>query len=83
MIPRFIVDAQLPPALAKFLINAGYPSEHVLDFAIIDNSIKHDSGLSSSRKRGPSTSPGINGFSSAVLDSRFRGNDEKIAIALD
>lgn len=30
---RFIVDAQLPLALAKFLTDAGYPSEHVLGFA--------------------------------------------------
>ncbi len=30
---RFIVDAQLPPALAKFLNDSGYPSEHVHDFA--------------------------------------------------
>jgi predicted nuclease of predicted toxin-antitoxin system len=30
---RFIVDAQLPPALARFLTDAGHPSEHVHDFA--------------------------------------------------
>lgn len=30
---RFIVDAQLPPALARFMTDAGYPSEHVHDFA--------------------------------------------------
>ena len=30
---RFIVDAQLPPALARFLTESGYPSEHVHDFA--------------------------------------------------
>lgn len=30
---RFIVDAQLPPALARFLTDSGYPSEHVHDFA--------------------------------------------------
>jgi predicted nuclease of predicted toxin-antitoxin system len=30
---RFIVDAQLPPAPARFLTDAGYASEHVHDVA--------------------------------------------------
>lgn len=29
---RFLVDAQLPPALARWLSDRGYPSEHVFDF---------------------------------------------------
>ena len=28
---RFLVDAQLPPALARWLIERGYTSEHVFD----------------------------------------------------
>ena len=29
---RFIVDAQLPPALARWLSAQGYEAEHVIDF---------------------------------------------------
>ena len=29
---RFLVDAQLPPALARFLETQGYIAEHVFDF---------------------------------------------------
>jgi len=29
---RFLVDAQLPPALARWLTEQGYPAEHVFDF---------------------------------------------------
>lgn len=29
---RFIVDAQLPPALARWLTAQGYEAEHVIDF---------------------------------------------------
>jgi predicted nuclease of predicted toxin-antitoxin system len=29
---RFIVDAQLPPALARWLVEQGYSTEHVIDF---------------------------------------------------
>lgn len=28
---QFVVDAQLPPALARWLTQAGHPSEHVAD----------------------------------------------------
>lgn len=28
---RFLIDTQLPAALARFLTERGYPSEHVLD----------------------------------------------------
>ena len=29
---RFLIDAQLPPALARWLTEQGYPSQHVVDF---------------------------------------------------
>ena len=29
---RFLVDAQLPPALARWLSSEGHDAEHVLDF---------------------------------------------------
>jgi predicted nuclease of predicted toxin-antitoxin system len=29
---RFLIDAQLPPALARWLTEQGYQSEHVFDF---------------------------------------------------
>ena len=29
---RFLIDAQLPPALARWLTEQGYRSEHVFDF---------------------------------------------------
>ncbi len=29
---RFLIDAQLPPALARWLTDLGYQSEHVVDF---------------------------------------------------
>jgi predicted nuclease of predicted toxin-antitoxin system len=31
---RFLVDAQLPPALARWLTAEGHPSEHVLDIGM-------------------------------------------------
>ena len=31
---RFVVDAQLPPALARVLSQAGHRAEHVYDFAM-------------------------------------------------
>ena len=31
---RFIVDAQLPPALANFLISAGHQADHVVDLGL-------------------------------------------------
>jgi predicted nuclease of predicted toxin-antitoxin system len=31
---RFVVDAQLPPALARWLSHEGYVAEHVLDLAM-------------------------------------------------
>jgi predicted nuclease of predicted toxin-antitoxin system len=31
---RFLVDAQLPPALARFLAAAGHHAEHVSDFGL-------------------------------------------------
>ena len=31
---RFLVDAQLPPALARWLSTAGHPSEHVADIGL-------------------------------------------------
>jgi predicted nuclease of predicted toxin-antitoxin system len=31
---RFLVDSQLPPALARWLTAAGHPSEHVVDVAM-------------------------------------------------
>jgi len=31
MTVRFIVDAQLPPALAKMLVEFGHKAEHVID----------------------------------------------------
>lgn len=30
---RFLIDAQLPPALARWIENQGYVAEHVHDFA--------------------------------------------------
>ena len=33
---RFLVDAQLPPALARFLRNAGYTCEHVAEVGLLD-----------------------------------------------
>jgi len=29
---RFLIDAQLPPALARWLTAQGHPAEHVFDF---------------------------------------------------
>lgn len=29
---RFLIDAQLPPGLARWLSSQGYPSDHVYDF---------------------------------------------------
>lgn len=31
---RFLVDAQLPPALARWLSAQGYPAEHVVDLGL-------------------------------------------------
>lgn len=31
---RFLVDAQLPPALARYLTDAGYQAEHVYDLGM-------------------------------------------------
>jgi predicted nuclease of predicted toxin-antitoxin system len=31
---RFLVDAQQPPALARWLTAAGHPSEHVADLGV-------------------------------------------------
>lgn len=31
---RFLVDAQLPPALARLLTSLGHPSEHVMDLGL-------------------------------------------------
>jgi predicted nuclease of predicted toxin-antitoxin system len=31
---RFLVDAQLPPALARWVANRGYVAEHVLDLTM-------------------------------------------------
>lgn len=33
---RFLVDAQLPPALARWLTAAGYESQHVADLGLAD-----------------------------------------------
>ena len=33
---RFLVDAQLPPALARLLSSAGHPAEHVADVGLAD-----------------------------------------------
>lgn len=35
---RFLVDAQLPPALARKLIAAGHDATHVLDVGLLDAS---------------------------------------------
>ena len=37
---RFIVDAQLPPALARMLVELGYEAQHVVDlnFQAVDDS---------------------------------------------
>jgi len=35
---RFLVDAQLPPALARWLSGQGYVAEHVLDLAMATSS---------------------------------------------
>lgn len=32
---RFLVDAQLPPALARFLASEGYDAEHVFDVGFL------------------------------------------------
>ncbi|MFM8331853.1 MAG: DUF5615 family PIN-like protein [Candidatus Methylumidiphilus sp.] len=47
---RFVVDAQLPPALARFLADQGHTAEHVLylglsgadDSAIWDYALRHE-----------------------------------------
>lgn len=31
---RFLVDAQLPPALARYLTDAGHQAEHVYDIGM-------------------------------------------------
>ncbi len=31
---RFLVDAQLPPALARFLVESGFVAEHVCDLGL-------------------------------------------------
>jgi predicted nuclease of predicted toxin-antitoxin system len=31
---RFIVDAQLPPALARFIESTGHEADHVIDFGL-------------------------------------------------
>ncbi len=31
---RFVVDAQLPPALARFLVSRGHQAEHVIDVGL-------------------------------------------------
>lgn len=33
---RFLVDAQLPPALARWIESEGYPAEHVFDALGVD-----------------------------------------------
>lgn len=33
---RFLVDAQLPVALARWLSHAGHPSEHVMDCGLLE-----------------------------------------------
>jgi predicted nuclease of predicted toxin-antitoxin system len=35
---RFLVDAQLPPALARYLTDAGYQAEHVYDIGMAEAS---------------------------------------------
>ena len=32
---KFLVDAQLPPALARFLQSSGYPGEHVSEVGLL------------------------------------------------
>jgi predicted nuclease of predicted toxin-antitoxin system len=32
---RFVVDAQLPPALARWISDRGYRAEHVCDFTMV------------------------------------------------
>ena len=34
MTVRFLIDAQLPPGLARWLDTKGYPSEHVVDLGL-------------------------------------------------
>ncbi len=36
MTRRFLVDAQLPPRLAKQLVEAGYEAIHVVDLGLVD-----------------------------------------------
>jgi predicted nuclease of predicted toxin-antitoxin system len=47
---RFLVDAQLPPALARFLVERGHEAEHVLDVGLLqsDDSAIWDYALRSS-----------------------------------
>jgi len=33
--PRFLIDAQLPPGLARALTQAGYPSRHLQDIGML------------------------------------------------
>lgn len=33
---RFLVDAQLPPALARMITRAGHTAEHVVDLGMLD-----------------------------------------------
>ncbi len=33
---RFLVDAQLPPALARWLASEGHEAEHVIDVGLVD-----------------------------------------------
>jgi predicted nuclease of predicted toxin-antitoxin system len=34
---RFLVDAQLPPALARWLVDRGHEGEHVLDLGLMSS----------------------------------------------
>jgi|GEM_PF-1744798 len=40
---RFLVDAQLPPALVQFLIKSGNEAEHVFELGLVDwsKSLRH------------------------------------------
>ena len=33
---RFLVDAQLPPALARMIAEAGHEADHVIDVGVAD-----------------------------------------------
>lgn len=47
---QFLVDAQLPPALARWLTERGHPSEHVFDVGLQRAADRENLGLREARE---------------------------------